>query len=402
MPFPSRQAAIVGVYMTEQARYLGRSVIDLELEALKGALDDAGLTFKDVDGISTNDSHSPVSGPDDPHYYWAEQFGQKPLGLMEHGQASGALAKVAVAISAGMCETVAILAGGFEPPGVVDAASGGNLNPSKAPAPQSAPFVGEWDYSIFGGSRAAFYSLWAQRYMHEFGATPEDLAQIGVIMRKHATLCKSSVMGARGEITIADVLNSPMVASPLHRLDCALQTHGGWAIIMTTAERARDLKKKPVYVLGGAEAAYIDRYNNLPNPWFPEEGGAVKRFTDRAFSMAGVIRDDIDVAGLYDCFSITLLRDLEECGFCGIGEAADYVREGNISLGGKMPVNTHGGLLSHSHQGRPDGMHTIDVVQQLRGEVEVERQVPNAKIGLSITQGISVHAGGGALIMAVD
>jgi acetyl-CoA acetyltransferase len=400
--FPSRQAAIAGVYMTEQARWLGRSVIDLEIEALKGALDDAGLTIHDVDGISTNDAHSPVSGADDPHYYWAEQFGQRAIGLMEHGQASGALAKVAIAISSGMCETVAILAGGFEPPATVDGASGGNLNPSKAPIPATAPYVGEWDYNVFGGSRASFYALWAQRYMHEFGVKPESLAEVAVQMRHHATLCGSSVMGPRGDITVDDVLASPMVASPLHRLDCALQTQGGWAIIMTTAERARDLRKKPVYVLGGAEAAYIDRYNNVPNPMFPQEGGAVRRFTDRAFAMAGVTRDDIDVAGLYDCFTITLLRDLEECGFCKIGEAADYVAEGNIKLGGKMPVNTHGGLLSHSHQGRPDGMHTIDVVHQLRGEVESARQVPNAKVGLSITQGISIHAGGGALIMATD
>jgi acetyl-CoA acetyltransferase len=108
------------------------------------------------------------------------------------------------------------------------------------------------------------------------------------------------------------------------------------------------------------------------------------------------------VAGLYDCFTITLLRDLEECGFCEIGDAAAFVREGHIRLGGKMPVNTHGGLLSHSHQGRPDGFHTIDVVQQLRGEVEPARQVHGAKIGMSLSQGISTHGGGGVLIMAVD
>jgi acetyl-CoA acetyltransferase len=400
--FPRREAAIVGVYMTEQARHLGRSVIDLEIEALKGALEDAGLTIADVDGISTNDSLSPVSGSEDPHYYWAEQLNQRPIGLMEHGQISGALAKMAVAISAGMCETVAILAGGFEPQESVGAIGGGNQNPSKAPIPESAPYIGEWDYHIFGGSGASFYALWAERYMHEFGATSEQLAEVAVIMRHHATLCKSSVMGSRGDITVDDVLSSPMVATPLHRLDCAIQTQGGWAIIMTTAERARDLKKKPVYVLGGAEAAYVDRYNNIPNPLFPEQGGAVRRFADRAFAMAGVTRDDIDVAGLYDSFTITVLRDLEECGFCAIGEAAAYVKDGNISLGGKMPVNTHGGLLSHSHPGTCSGMHTIDVVQQLRGEVESERQVPGAKLGLSISTGISVHAGGGAIIMAVD
>jgi acetyl-CoA C-acetyltransferase len=403
MPFPSRQAAIVGVYMTKQARSLGRSVIDLELEAIGGALADAGLSWADIDGISTNDFNSPIGGSDDPHYFWAEQLGQRPIGLMEHGQASGALAKMAVAISAGMCEVAVMTAGGFEPPPSIDAATGGQLNPSRAPLPDKAPMVGEWDYNIFGGSRASFYALWARRYMHEFGATSEDLARVAVIMRHHATLNPASVMGSRGELTVDDVLNSRMICSPLHLYDCALQTEGGWAIVMTTAERAKDLRKKPVYVLGGAEGAYIDRYNNVPNPMFAPEGGAIRRCADRAFAMAGVTRDDIDVAGLYDCFTITVLRDLEECGFCEIGEAAAYVKEGNIELGGKMPVNTHGGLLSHSHQGRPDGMHTIDVVQQLRGgEVEPERQVPNAKIGFSLTQGISIHAGGGVLVMAAD
>jgi len=261
--------------------------------------------------------------------------------------------------------------------------------------------VGEWDFSIFGGARSAFYALWARRYMHEFGATEEDLARVAVVMRHHATLNPASVMGSRGELTVEDVVNSRLICSPLHLYDCALQTEGGWAIVMTTAERAKDLRKQPVYVLGGAEAAYIDRYNNVPNPMFTKDGGAIKRCADRAFAMAGVSRDDIDVAGLYDCFTITVLRDLEECGFCELGEAADYVREGNVSLGGKMPINTHGGLLSHSHQGRPDGMHTIDVVQQLRGEVEPARQVPNATIGLSLTQGISIHAGGGVMILGV-
>ncbi|MDT5369079.1 MAG: hypothetical protein QOC62_3510 [Mycobacterium sp.] len=402
MSFPSRGAAIVGVYMTEQARVLPKTPIELEIESLKGALADAGMNLADVDGVATMNAHSPVGGADDPFYYWAEQLGQRPLGLMEIGQASGALAKMALAISAGMCETAVIVAGGFIAPGGLDHATGGNLNPAKAPIPTEAPFIGEWDYNVFGGSRAAFYAAWARRYMHEFKATEEDLAQVAVIERHHATLCKTSVMGSRGDLTIDDVLNARMICSPLHLYDCALQTQGGWGIVMTTPERARDLPKKPVYVLGGAEAAYIDRYNNIPNPWFPSEGGAIRRCADRAFAMAGVTRDEIDVAGLYDCFTITLLRDLEECGFCEIGDAPAYVREGNISLGGKMPVNTHGGLLSHSHQGRPDGFATVDVVQQLRGEVEPARQVPNAKIGLSLSQGISVHAGGGVLIMAVD
>ena len=117
--------------------------------------------------------------------------------------------------------------------------------------------------------------------------------------------------------------------------------------------------------------------------------------------MAGVTRDDIDVAGLYDCFTITTIRDLEELGFCGVGEGADYIQGGTLRLGGKMPVNTHGGLLSCSHNGIPGGMHTIEVVKQLRGECG-ERQVKDAKIGLSLAQGEAVHGQTGTLIMATD
>jgi acetyl-CoA acetyltransferase len=400
--FPSRQAAIVGVYITAQGRNMGRSMVDLELEALKGALDDAGLSFKDIDGLATNTYHSPVGGSDDPRLYWAEQLGQQNLGVMEAGMASGALAKMAVCISAGMCDTAVMLAGGFDPPPTIDTASGGKVNPAQVALPDTAPYVGEWDYSIHGGARAAFYAAWARRYMHEFGATEEHLANVAVTMRRNATLTKSSVMGSRGKITVEDVLNSRMIASPLHMLDCCLVNEGGWAIVMTTAERARDLKKQPVYVLGGAEFAYLDRYLNIPNPWMPAEGAGMRKCVDRTFAMAGVSRDDIDVAGLYDCFTITLLRDLEEAGFCGVGEAGEFVAEGNIALEGRLPVNTNGGLLSHSHNGRPDGYHTIDVVQQLRGEVEPERQIKDAKIGLSISQGYSSHGAGGAMIMAVD
>jgi hypothetical protein len=169
--FPSRQAAIVGVYITAQGRNMGRSMVDLELEALKGALDDAGLSFKDIDGLATNTYHSPVGGSDDPRLYWAEQLGQQNLGVMEAGMASGALAKMAVCISAGMCDTAVMLAGGFDPPPTIDTASGGKVNPAQVALPDTAPYVGEWDYSIHGGARAAFYAAWARRYMHEFGAT---------------------------------------------------------------------------------------------------------------------------------------------------------------------------------------------------------------------------------------
>jgi acetyl-CoA acetyltransferase len=160
-------------------------------------------------------------------------------------------------------------------------------------------------------------------------------------------------------------------------------------------------RKTPVWVLGGGESAFTDFYRTVSDPWFPEEGRAVRTTADTAFAMAGVTRDDIDVAGLYDCFTITTIRDLEELGFCKIGEGAEYVKEGHCRLGGKMPTNTDGGLLSNSHNGDPSGMHVIEVTRQLRSECG-SRQVPNARIGLALSQGWAVHGMAGTLILGTE
>jgi acetyl-CoA acetyltransferase len=246
-----------------------------------------------------------------------------------------------------------------------------------------------------------WYAMWAQRYMHEFGVTSEDLAEVAVTHRHHATLNPDSVMGSRGEITVEDVTGSRVIATPLHLFDCAIDTDGGYAIVVASAEVARGCRGKPVWVIGGAEATHTDGYTTIDAPWFPEQGHSVRRSGDIAFAQAGVTRDDIDVAGLYDCFTITVIRDLEELGFCKLGEGAAYFKEGHTRLGGSMPTNTDGGLLSNTHCGIPHGLFTVEVARQLRGECGA-RQVPGAKIGLSLAQGASVHGYAGTLIMAVD
>jgi acetyl-CoA acetyltransferase len=385
----------VGVYLTKQARKIAdKTSVELEIEAMKGALDDAGLTSKDVDGIATSRKTSPVSGSFDPHYFWSEQLGQAPMSLAETGLGSGAMAKVAAAVSAGLAETVVYVAG----------KTGEGINKAHSSIPTKALRVGEWEYATWGATLPGWYAAWARRYMHEYGATSEQLAEVAVAARHHATLNPESIMGSRGEITVDDVLNSRMIADPLHLLDCCLDNDGGYALVITSLERARDLKQKPVQILGGSEWYGVDYYLNIPNPWINPQGSAVSKAGDRAFGMAGVTRDDIDVAGLYDCFTITTIRDLEELGFCKVGEGADYVQDGAIRLGGRLPVNTHGGLLSCSHigPGFPAGMHTIEVVRQLRGTVEPRRQVPDAKLGVTLSQGMSVHGGGGVLILGVD
>ncbi|NKQ56092.1 thiolase family protein [Amycolatopsis sp. K13G38] len=396
MAFPGRGAAIVGVYLTEQAKKIeGRTSTELQIEAVKGALADAGLSVKDVDGIATMDKASPVSGSYHPHHYWAEQLGQLPMSLIETGQGAGAMAKMAAAVSAGLADTVVYVSG----------KAGEGINPARKAVPKKAPRVGEWQYSITGGTHPAWYAAWARRYMHDFGVTSAQLAEVAVAARHHATLNPESLMGSKGELTIDDVLNSRMIADPLHLLDCCLDNDGGYALVITSLDRARDLKQKPVQILGGAEWYGMDYYLNIPHPWINPEGSAVSKAADRAFGIAGVSRDDIDVAGLYDCFTITTIRDIEELGFCKVGEGADFAQDGNIRLGGRLPVNTHGGLLSCSHNGMggPAGLHTIEVVRQLRGgNVEPERQVDGARLGVTLSQGMSVHGGGGVLVLGVD
>jgi acetyl-CoA acetyltransferase len=394
MGFPRRQAAIVGVYNTRQGKLPDRTSFSLQLEAIRGALGDAGMNFDDIDGLlpmSGSNHLAGFEGPTAAHQFWAEQLGGRPISLMEIGGASGQLAKAAAAISAGMCDVAVLFYG----------KAGQPVGPRGSAMPDRAPRVADWQFSIHGAYMIPFYAMWAQRYMHEFKVSPEDLAQVAVIDRYHATLNPDSVMGSRGEITVDDVLNSRWIAEPLHLLDCSLDTDGGYAVVMTTAERAGSTRTTPVYVLGGAEAVYTDFYVSFSEPWFAEEGKSIRKAADRAFSLAGITRDDVDVVGSYDCFTVTGLRNLEEMGFCGIGEGAAYVRDGHTRLGGKMPVNTDGGLLSGSHPGDPSGLMVTEVVKQLRGECG-NRQVAGAQIGIALQQGFAIHGIGSALILGVD
>jgi len=393
MGFPQRQAAIVGVYTMAQSRLPDRTSFSLQLEAIKGALDDAGLTIKDVDGVAPLLKSSHLDGTDRAEQFWAEQFGGRPLNLHEAGPAAGALVRAAACISAGMADVVVAFFG----------KSGRRTGPRGTPVPDAdrAPRAAEFGFTPYGAYMTTFYALWAQRYMHEFGVGSEDLAEVAVFTRHHATLNPDSVMGHKGDITVEQVVNSRYICEPLHLFDCSIDNDGCYAVVLASADRAKDCRKKPIWILGGAEAVYTDFYSSFTDPWFPDEGNAVRRSADRAFGLASVSRDDIDVAGLYDCFTITTIRDLEEMGFCKLGEGAEFVKEGHCRLGGKMPTNTDGGLLSNSHPGDASGLHTIEVARQLRGECG-DRQVPNAKLGVALQQGYAVHGLAGTLVLAAD
>jgi acetyl-CoA acetyltransferase len=234
------------------------------------------------------------------------------------------------------------------------------------------------DYYIPHGLTAPpqWYSLMARRHMHEFGTREEQLGAIAVAMRRHAQLNPRAVMHGR-PLTLEDYLASPLLAGPYRILDCCLETDGAAAVVVTSAERARDLKQKPVYIMGAASGQPYpaDEITNRKDIF--ETGLSVA--APEAFATAGVTPSDIDFAQIYDCFTFEVLQQIEETGFCARGEGGSFVEGGRIELGGTLPVNTHGGLLSEAHV---LGMnHVVEAVRQLRGEAG-PRQVEGAEIGL--------------------
>ena len=384
MAFPSRQVAIAGVYLTDQGKLPNRSSPSLWVEAFKGALDDAGLEPKDVDGISAAGGMVQAG-------WWSHQLNKTIVMAGSGAMGSAGTAEAAAFIGAGLCEVVVAIHG----------QAGSRLGPggTSATVTAKAPRVSEWNPAPWGMYMVSWYAQMAQRHMYEFGTTAEQMAEVSTTMRKHATLNPRSIMGKRGEITTEDVISSRMVANPLHLFDCCLDNDGGYAIVYTTAERARSLKKKPVYVLGAATAMWNTPYEEFNDNYYPSPASVTG---PKAMAQAGVTHDDFDYLGIYDCFSITVIRLMEDLGFCKLGEGGSFVEGGTLSQHGKFPTNMDGGLLSHSHNGNPGGMHTIEAVRQLRGEVEPERQVKDPKIAFCHHQGAAVLGRHGSAVLAVD
>jgi acetyl-CoA acetyltransferase len=221
--------------------------------------------------------------------------------------------------------------------------------------------------------------------MERYGTAPEQLAEIAVTMRRHAALNPDAKM--RRPITVADVLESRMISEPLHLLDCCIISDGGGALVVTSAERARSLRKPPVLVLGCGEAV---AHQELGAPDLLS--GASRQSGAQALAMAGVRHADLDLATIYDSFTITVLHSLENLGFCKPGEGGSFVEGGRIGLGGELPVNPDGGGLSSNHPGMRGIFLAIEAVRQLRGECG-PRQVEGARLALA-------HGTGGTLGVA--
>lgn len=372
---------IVGIGESKVGKVPQKSALQLQSDAAHAALADAGLTLADIDGLITTPVR--VEPWNMPCGVVSSFLGIQPayLSTLDLAGASGCamIHHAAMAVASGQCHTVLCVAG-----------QNSLTNKSRASAVQTMAESGAAHPQFetpYGPLVASNYALIAQRHMHEYGTTAEQMAEVAVTIRQHALLNPNAHMTK--SITVEDVLNSPMITSPLKRYDCALVSDGAAAAIVTSAERARDLKQKPVRLLGqgyGLSHSYVGEAPRLTHSGAIESG-------KKAFAMVGVTRADIDVAELYDCFTITVIIELEDLGFCKKGEGGAFVQGGRIALGGALPVTTHGGLLSACHPGLGGGFfHVLEAVRQLRGQAG-PRQVPNAKIALAHGNGgtIAIH-----------
>ena len=361
--------AIVGVGETPAVRRSEKGLRALVVEAVANALDDAGLKPSDVDGILTDGLVMPTTVPRD---FVAAQFGidRQYDGGMSYGGAGSACAPqlAQLAISSGLAKVVVYYFG-------VDWGT-------RAAGPYGFHdlYAGKMAFEKPYGFNAqpAYFALWARRYMHEYGLTERDLATIAVTQRASALLNPRSQ--ATKPMSYDDYFAARMVSDPLRVPDCCLITDGAGAFVMTSLERARDLPKPPVRVLGtgfGSEPVNGDDAFTQPGGMMRLPGAKVA--AERALRQAGLTHADIDFAELYDCFTMSCLLQIEEIGFCKRGEAAAFIREKGMGIDGGLPINTHGGLLSHSYLLGVE--HVIEAVRQLRGD-SGKAQVKDARVGL--------------------
>lgn len=363
------RVAIVGIGQTEFAKNIGRTELRTGLEAILAALNDAGLKAQDVDGITL--CNTQTQNP----FEWSRNLGCKELKFWSviadgGGIAPALVAQGAMAIASGQADVVVAFRSRNR-----GKASGGRPWAHRPP-----DVVGPFGYEIPVGlarpvDQAAF---WARRHMHLHGTTSKQFGAVAVALRNHAVLNPNAVM--RTPMTIEDYLNSRYIAEPLRLFDNCLETDGAAAVVLTSAERARDLKRKPIFIMSGMQVAGTQP--NSLNYWYKpgELESHTKYFAERLFAAAGVKPKDVDVAGLYDAFTPLVIMQLEDYGFCKRGEGGPFAESGAIQgPNGAIPVNTSGGSLSEVYL---HGMNLIiEVVRQLRGESTC--QVKNAEIGLA-------------------
>nr|MBP9218239.1 hypothetical protein [Sterolibacterium sp.] len=364
------KACIVGIGDTPYCRKPGSGMSEaaLQLKAALAAIEDAGLKASQIDGILPFPNLGKAEA-------MAASLGCNNLRFAATLHMGGAapvagLRLAALAVTSGAADYVLV-------PGAWNGFSGARVRETTSQDVHSIPggAIARDFYIPYGYTAPPqWYALMARRHMHEFGTTHEQLGAVAIAMRKHANLNPAALMHGK-PLTMEDYLASMMIADPYKLLDCCLETDGGAAFVVTSTERARDLQQKPIYVMGAA-AGQPYPADEIPNrPDIHQVGLSIA--APEAFRMAGVTPADADFAQIYDCFTFEVIQQLEEAGFCKRGEGGAFVENGGIELGGCLPVNTHGGLLSHAHSLGVG--HLVEAVRQLRGECG-ERQVKDAEI----------------------
>ncbi len=367
-----KEACIVGIGETDYCRKPGSglSQLGIQLQASTRAIAEAGLKASEIDGIMPF-----------PNLGRAEEIAAN-LGCenlryaatihMGGAAPAASLQAAAAAVNSGMANYVLLPAGwnGY---------SGARVRQTVSQDVSSIPggAIARDYYLPFGFTAPPqWYSVLARRHMHEFGTRSEQLGAIALTMREHAQLNPKAVMHGK-PMTLDDYMASPMLADPYRFFDCCLETDGAAAVVVTSAERARDLSAQPVRILAAAcgQPYPADEITNRRDIF--KTGLSIA--APEAFGKAGLTPSDVDFAMIYDCFTFEVLQQLEEMGFCKRGEGGPFVEGGRIAFGGELPVNTHGGLLSEAHV---LGMsHIVEAVRQLRGDLG-ERQVENASVGV--------------------
>jgi acetyl-CoA acetyltransferase len=371
----SRDPVIVGIGWSDYPVTPELDAMDHHALALQRALRDCGIDKSEIDGYMTAGSGIQVDDAATMAEYL--QITHRWLdGTMVGGSSFEFYVQhAAAAIEAGMCDVVLVTYGSDLLSKMGRRLGTSSFATGAARVRGPAQFESPW-----GNVLAGSYAMAARRHMHEYGTTSEQLAEIAVGVREYAALNPQAQY--RDPITVADVLGSRMIADPLHKLDCCVISDGGGAFIMTTSERARDLAKPPVYVLGAAAAQTHWNISQMPD--FTTTAAA--RCGPEALGRAGVRPEDVDTVQIYDSFTITVLLLLEDMGFCPKGEGGRFVETGVLRRGGRQPLNTDGGGLSACHPGMRGIFLINEAVRQLRGEGG-EAQVPDCEVAVACGSG---------------
>ena len=382
------RCAIAGIGNTAYTRGTEHTTIELHLQAALAALDDAGLSPADVDGVMPNEMSGVIAED------LILNLGLSNLRFAATIRTGGAsfvtaLQAACTAVATGVARCVLIPGGrrGYSAQRVSKISEG-----TMVPMPVMAA-CDEFERPYGNTVAAQHFAHAARRHMHEYGTKSEHFGMIAVACRKHANLNPQALMHGK-PMTLEDHQASRMIADPLRLFDCSLESDGAGAVIVTSLERARDLRKPPITIAGIAEG-HADPPTSITQKVDMAQIEGLRKAAGPAFGMAGMSPADMDFAQIYDGFTWITLASLEALGFCPLGEGGGFVEGGRIELGGELPVNTAGGLVSEAHCSGVN--HMLEAVRQLRREVEPERQVADCEVGVVTSEG-DFHEGAVAIL----